>query len=57
MSSPRLTAIKERLAQSSGSLNQEDLDWLVKRVEELESENDWLKKELRYLEYQGETEL
>ena len=57
MISPRLTAIKERLAQSSGSLNQEDLDWLVKRVEELESENDWLKKELRYLEYQGETEL
>jgi hypothetical protein len=57
MGSEKLTAIKERLAQSSGSLNQEDLDWLVKRVEELESENDWLKKELRYLEYQGETEL
>ena len=57
MGSEKLTAIKERLAQSSGSLNQEDLDWLVIRVEELESENDWLKKELRYLEYQGETEL
>ena len=57
MGSTKLTAIKERLAQSPGSLNQEDLNWLVKRVEELESENDWLKKELRYLEYQGETEL
>ena len=57
MSSEKLTAIKERWAQSSEGLNQEDLDWLVKRVEELESENEWLKKELRYLEYQGETEL
>ena len=57
MSSVRLTAIKESLAKSAESLKREDLDWLVKRVEELESENDWLKKELRYLEYQGETEL
>jgi len=55
--STKLTAIKESLAKSPGSLKQEDLDWLVKRVEELESENEWLKKELRYLEYQGETEL
>lgn len=57
MSSAKLTAIKESLAKSPESLKQEDLNWLVKRVEELESENDWLKKELRYLEYQGETEL
>jgi len=57
MSSAKLTAIKERLAKSSEDVNKDDLDWLVKRVEELESENDWLKKELRYLEYQGETEL
>ena len=57
MSSAKLTAIKESLAKSPGNLKQEDLDWLVKRLEELESENEWLKKELRYLEYQGETEL
>ena len=57
MSSAKLTTIKESLAKSPESLKQADLDWLVKRVEELESENEWLKKELRYLEYQGETEL
>ena len=57
MISDKLTAIKERLAKSSGDVNKEDIDWLVKRVGELESENEWLKKELRYLEYQGEVEL
>ena len=57
MSNAKLTAIKERLAKSSEGVNKEDFDWLLKRVEELESENEWLKKELRYLEYQGETEL
>ena len=57
MISAKLTAIKERLAKSSEDVNKEDIGWLVKRVEELESENEWLKKELRYLEYQGETEL
>lgn len=57
MSSEKLTAIKERWAKSPEGLNQDDIDWLVKRVGELESENEWLKKELRYLEYQGEIEL
>jgi hypothetical protein len=57
MSSPKLTAIKEQLAQATEGLSKEDIEWLVKRVEELESENDFLKKELRYLEYQGEIEL
>ena len=57
MSSHKLTAIKEQLAQATEGLSQEDIEWLVKRVEELEAENDFLKKELRYLEYQGEIEL
>jgi len=57
MVSEKLQGIKARLSNSPGDLDQEDLKWLVKRVEQLESENDWLKKELRYLEYQGETEL
>jgi hypothetical protein len=57
MSSHKLTAIKEQLAQATERLRKEDIEWLVKRVEELESENDFLKKELRYLEYQGEVEL
>ena len=57
MLSKKLTGIKEQLSKSSEGVNQEDIVWLVKRVEELEKENDFLKKELRYLEYQGETEL
>lgn len=57
MFSEKLTGVKERLAKSPEEVNKEDIEWLVKRVEQLESENEWLKKELRYLEYQGETEL
>ncbi len=56
MLSEKLTAIKEQLAKVTEGLRKEDINWLVKRVEELEKENDFLKKELRYLEYQGETE-
>lgn len=55
MSSNKLAAIKEHLAQSSGAITREDIEWLVKRVEELEKENEWLKTELAYSEYQGET--
>jgi hypothetical protein len=55
MSTNKLASIKERLAQSPEALTREDITWLVKRVEELESENQWLKKELAYIEYQGET--
>ncbi len=57
MLSDKLMAIKKHLATSTEGLGKEDIDWLVKRVEELEKENDFLKKELRYFEYQGETEL
>jgi uncharacterized protein (UPF0335 family) len=55
MTTNELLAIKERLAQSPEAVTQEDLQWLVKRVEELEGENAWLKQELAYSEYQGET--
>ena len=55
MSTNKLSAIKERLAQSFETLTREDIDWLVKRVEELEKEFEWLKTELAYSEYQGET--
>jgi uncharacterized protein (UPF0335 family) len=55
MSSNKLSAIKERLAQSQEAVTREDIDWLVKRVEELEKEKEWLKTELAYSEYQGET--
>jgi len=57
MMSEKLAAIKTKLEKSPEGFNKEDIEWLVKRVDELESENDWLKKELRYLEYQGEVEL
>lgn len=32
----------------------EDVAWLVNQVEELKKENEFLKKELSYSEYQGE---
>lgn len=56
MLSEKLMAIKKHLATSTEGLRKEEIDWLVKRVEELESQNDFLKKELRYFEYQGEIE-
>jgi hypothetical protein len=51
------TALKAKLQTSPEAFTKEDIDWLVKRVESLESENAWLKKELQYLEYQGEVDL
>jgi len=55
--SEKLTALKAKLSASPEGFTKEDIEWLVKRVESLESENDWLKKELQYLEYQGEVDL
>ena len=57
MSKNLLPEIKERLAQSPQAISKEDVEWLVKRVEELQGENEWLKRELTYSEYQGETGL
>lgn len=53
----KLTAIKAKLQAFPEGFTKEDIDWLVSRVESLASENDWLKKELQYLEYQGEVDL
>ncbi len=55
MSTNKLADIKERLARSFEALTRKDIEWLVNRVEELEKENEWLKTELAYSEYQGET--
>ncbi len=57
MMSEKLTALKAKLQTSPEGFTKEDIDWLVTRVEQLQSENDWLKKELQYLEYQGEVDL
>jgi hypothetical protein len=57
MISEKLQRLKERLANSHEEVSKADIEWLVKRVEELESETEWLRKELRYLDYQGEIEL
>jgi hypothetical protein len=57
MISEKLQRLKERLANSPEEVSKADIEWLVKRVEELESETEWLRKELRYLDYQGEIEL
>ena len=61
MSGNRLSEIKDRLSQASIGPVKEDIDWLVQRVEELETEierlkkdNEWLKKELAYAEVPGE---
>jgi len=54
MTETRISEIKEKLTQGLSGLSREDVEWLIKRVEELEKENDWLKKELSYAEHQGE---
>jgi hypothetical protein len=54
MTETRISGIKNKLAQGLSELSREDVEWLVKRVEELEKENEWLKRELAYEEYQGE---
>ncbi|MGD8530353.1 MAG: hypothetical protein PVH35_06260 [Syntrophobacterales bacterium] len=61
MSGNRLSEIKDRLSQASLGSVKEDIDWLVKHVEELETEierlkkdNEWLKRELAYAEVPGE---
>jgi archaellum component FlaC len=61
MSGNRLNEIKDRLSQASLGSVKEDIDWLIKHVEELETEierlkkdNEWLKRELAYAEVPGE---
>ena len=54
MSQEKLSQIKARLAQGHQSLTREEVEWLVKRVEDLEKENAWMRNELSYLENQGE---
>lgn len=54
MTDPRISEIKDKLTQGLSGLSQEDIEWLVKRVEELESQNEWLTKELAYREHQGD---
>jgi hypothetical protein len=54
MTHPKLAEIKDKLAQGMRGLSREDVEWLIKRVEELAKENEWLKKELAYGEHQGE---
>jgi hypothetical protein len=54
MQQKTLAQIKARLDQGASELTREEVEWLVKRVEELEKENQWLKNELSYIENQGE---
>jgi hypothetical protein len=46
MTDARISEIKDKLAQGLGALSREGVEWLMKRVEELEKENQWLKREL-----------
>ena len=50
----KIAQIKAQLAQGTNDFTREEVEWLVKRVEELEKENEWLKHELSYAENQGE---
>jgi hypothetical protein len=50
----KISEIKAKLAHGPAALTQADIDWLIKRVEELVKENGWLRKELAYAEYQGD---
>lgn len=54
MTADRITVIKGKLDQGLSGLSREDVEWLMKRVEELVKENEFLKKELSYTEHQGE---
>jgi hypothetical protein len=54
MTDARISQIKDKLAQGLSGWSREDVAWLVSRVEELEKENEWLRKELSYSENQGE---
>jgi hypothetical protein len=54
MTPGKLTEIKAKLAQETAAFTRGEVAWLVKRVEELEQENEWLRKELSYAEHQGE---
>jgi hypothetical protein len=50
----RIARIKDKLARGMNALRQEDAEWLLKRVESLGEEVTFLKKELAYLDHQGE---
>jgi hypothetical protein len=54
MTHPKISEIKDKLTQGMSGMSREDVEWLMKRVEELEKENEWLKTELSYAENQGE---
>jgi len=54
MTDTRISKIKDKFTQSLSALSREDVEWLINRVEELVKENEWLKKELAYVEHQGE---
>ncbi len=50
----KIARVKAQLAQGSHDFTGEEVEWLVKRIEELEKEHEWLKHELSYAENQGE---
>lgn len=54
MTPGKLAEIKAKLAQGTAAFTLGEVAWLVKRLEELEQENEWLRKELSYAEHQGE---
>ena len=54
MMEKRIAQIKDKLAQGMSALSQEDVEWLLKQLESLWEEVGFLRKELAYVEHQGE---
>ncbi len=50
----RIAEIKDKLAQGMNALSQEDVEWLLKQVEGLGKDLEFLRKEMAYLDNQGE---
>ncbi|MFZ2087634.1 MAG: hypothetical protein WAU47_03585 [Desulfobaccales bacterium] len=50
----KIALIKNKVGQGMKDLSQEEVTWLITRLEELLKQNDFLKTELSYVEHQGE---
>lgn len=50
----KIALIKNKVGQGMKEVSQEEVTWLITRLEDLLKQNDFLKKELSYVEHQGE---
>lgn len=50
----RIAQIKNKLARGMNALSQEDVEWLLQQMESLSKQVEFLRKELAYMDNQGE---